>query len=408
MSSLLLGIRTQAAASERRSVLGGPFAWSVGRADFGATAFVPAPSDAAAISGSLDVSLQKVAVAACVGLASTIAEMLPLDVFTGQGEQRRPRPMPAWLADLAGDGHGLSDWIRQAVHSTMLRGNLFGIVLDRDPRTGQPRQLVLGNPDATSCYRDSSDGQLHWTIQGQTYIGDEVWHRRVFPVPGQAFGASPITRHAMTIGLALSSENFGARWFADGAHPSAILSNTSPLDEAQATTAKRRFMSALRGRREPAVLGAGWSYQQVQIAPGESQFLETQKYTAAECCRIFGPAFAEVLGYETGGSMTYSNREQRTLDMLTYAADPWLVRVERWLSSLLPQPQYVRFNRGALLRTDLLSRFKAYNIGIVSKFLTPDEARDNEDWQPLTDAQRAELAAMSAGPVQFDQTGAKE
>ncbi len=108
--------------------------------------------------------------------------------------------------------------------------------------------------------------------------------------------------------------------------------------------------------------------------------------------------------------MTYSNREQRTLDMLTYAADPWLVRVERWLSSLLPQPQYVKFNRAALLRTDLLSRFKAYNIGIASKFLLPNEARDFEDWQPLTDEQKAELAAAAAPApaVPFDQTGAKD
>ena len=35
-----------------------------------------------------------------------------------------------------------------------------------------------------------------------------------------------------------------------------------------------------------------------------------------------------------GGSLTYANLEQRSLDLLTYAADPWLVRIERALSNV--------------------------------------------------------------------------
>lgn len=394
---------------EQRTPLGSPFTWGIGQADFSATSFVPAPGDVTSQASPTAASVQKIAVAACVSLAATIAEILPVDIYRGEGQERQQVRMPAWLADLSGDGQELPDWIRQAVYSGMLRGNLFGQVLERDARTGQPRQLVLAHPDVMSV-RPAQGGGWSWTVAGQPISEAQIWHRRLNAVPGQKLGVSPIAQHALTIGVALSAENFGARWFADGAHPSALLSTTANLSEDSARTAKKRFIEALRGRREPVVLGQGWTYQQIQIAANESQFLETQKYTDAQCCRIFGPAFAEVLGYETGGSMTYSNREQRTLDMLTYAADPWLVRVERWLTSLLPAPQYAKFNRAALLKTDLLTRFKAYNIGIASKFMLADEVRDFEDWQPLTDAQKAELAALTVPKpaVPFDQTGAKD
>jgi HK97 family phage portal protein len=142
-------------------------------------------------------------------------------------------------------------------------------------------------------------------------------------------------------------------------------------------------MAAIHGRREPAVLGGGWKYQQIQISPNESQFLETNNYTAAECCRIFGPGFAEIFGYETGGSLTYSNIEQRSLDLLTYAVNPWLVRIERSLSALLPAPAQVKFNRAALVRTDLLTRYKAHVLALQNQFKTVDEVRDDEDMAPV-------------------------
>ena len=211
----------------------------------------------------------------------------------------------------------------------------------------------------------------------------DVWHKRVHPIPGRLMGLSPIAVHALTIGTGISALQFGAQWFQEGAHPSAILSSDQNLDAKQAMTAKERFMAAVHGRREPAVLGNGWKYQSIQIAPNESQFLETNNYTAAECCRIFGPGFAEIFGYETGGSLTYSNVEQRSLDLLTYAVDPWLVRIERAMSELLPPGACVKFNRSALVRTDLLTRYRAHAIALQNRWTVPNEVRDLEDPAPV-------------------------
>jgi HK97 family phage portal protein len=324
-------------------------------------------------------SLQKVAVWSCVNLVATVAETMPLDYFP---RPRDSQSMPSWLADLGGDGHGLQDWLYQFVFSAMLRGNVYGVVGQRNRTRGTPTLIQLQHPDLVGVWLDQ-EGRPEWRVSGDRVPTADVWHRRVHPAPGRLLGLSPIALQATTIATGISALNFGARWFQDGAHPSGILSSEQNLDGRQAATAKERFMAAVHGRREPAVLGAGWKYQQIQIAPNESQFLETNNYTAAECCRIFGPGFAEIFGYETGGSLTYSNIEQRSLDLLTYAVDPWLVRIERALSDLLPRPQVVRFNRSSLVRTDLLTRFKAHAIALQNQFETVNEVRDHEDMAPV-------------------------
>lgn len=327
-------------------------------------------------------SLQKVAVWACVNLVRTIAEMLPLQVFTGEGGERQEQAMPSWMQGLGGDGFGLPDWCSQLVYSSMLRGNTVGIITDRDARSGRPTQIVLQHPDLSVPRRDLN-GHLEWHISGQTVPVDQVWHLRVNPVPGQILGLSPIGVHALTIGTGIAAMRFGSQWFEDGAHPSGLLTTDKPLQKGQADTAKQRFIAALRGNREPLVLGGGWKYQAIQIKANESQFLETHDYTSAEVCRIFGPALAEVLGYKTGGSLTYQNIEQRSLDLLTYAADPWLVRIEQALTALLPRGVYVKYNRGALLRTDLLTRYQAHEVALRNRWKTVNEVRDLEDQGPV-------------------------
>lgn len=326
-----------------------------------------------------EASLQKVAVWACVNLTATIAECMPLDYFP---RPRDSQPLPAWLDDPAGDGHGLPDWLYQYVWSAMLRGNVYGLTAERDRSRGTPTQIVLQHPDLVKPWM-GSDGNVEWRVNGQQVPEGQMWHRRVHPVPGQLLGLSPIALQATTIATGISALRFGAQWFEEGAHPSGILTTDKELDFKQATTAKQRFAAAIHGRREPAVLGGGWKYQQIQISPNESQFLETNNYTAAECCRIFGPGFAEIFGYETGGSLTYSNIEQRSLDLLTYAVDPWLVRIERTLSRLLPPAATVKFNRAALVRTDLLTRFKAHEIALRNRWEVVNEVRELEDMAPV-------------------------
>ncbi|WP_432247704.1 phage portal protein [Streptomyces sanyensis] len=321
-------------------------------------------------------SLQAVAVFSATDLIASIASELPVDVFRGSGGERTQLSMPWWLEDPDGSGHGLPDWSYRAVMSWLLRGNVYGEELQR-ARGGYLQQVELFHPDQVSGSLEG--GEVHWLVNGTTVPSSRFLHRRVNPVAGVVQGLSPIRLLASTIGLSLTATRFGLQWFQDGAHPNALLMNTEvPLDEDQSTQAKRRFLAALRGTREPVVLGKGWEYKALQLAPEESQFLETQKYSQAECARIFGPGIAEILGYGSG-SMTYANIVDRDLSLLKYSVGRWLRRLERVLSEFLPRPQYVKFNRDALLETNTVQRYTAHASALSNHWQTINEVRDLED-----------------------------
>lgn len=328
-----------------------------------------------------EASLQAVAVWSACDLIAGIVSELPADVYRGKGSDMKPLTTPWWLEDPDGSGHGLEDWRYQAMMSWLLRGNLFGDELQR-ATTGFLQQVLLFHPDEVSGWME--DGEVKWSVNGHQADTRTFLHRRVNPMPGVVLGLSPVRLHATTIGLHLTGARFGLQWFQDGAHPSAILKNTeTSLDEGQARKAKDIFLAALRGTREPVVFGKGWEYEKIQVAPEESQFLETQGYSAAECARIFGPGIAEILGYESGGSMTYANIQDRDLTLLKYAVGKWIRRMERLLSQFLPRPQYVKLNRDALLETNTMQRYQAHASALSNNWQTINEVREHEELQPV-------------------------
>jgi HK97 family phage portal protein len=123
-------------------------------------------------------------------------------------------------------------------------------------------------------------------------------------------------------------------------------------------------------------------YSQIQVSPEESQFLKTQEFSVQQVCRIYGVP-PEMIGADSGNSLTYANVEQRDLSLLKYTVGPWVTRLETAISALLPTGQHAKFNTAGLLRTDLTSRYASYAIGLSNGFLTVDEVRDLEDRAPL-------------------------
>lgn len=337
------------------------------------------------VSGRLvdaNTSSQVVAFGSTVNTLASIVSMLPLDEFTGTGKQQRQVPLDRLFTDPEGMRYGLQDWLYKFVDSAGYRGNTVGVIRDRDG-AGVPTRIELADLDSVAVRREL-DG-VAWQVDSVNIPRGQIMHYRRFPAAGSSIlGRSPIRQYANTLGLALASEQFGAAWFADGATPSAILTSDQAISQDDARTIKDRFIAAVRGSREPAVLGAGLTYTQVQVSPEESQFLATQEWSAAQVARILGPGFAEIMGYATGDSMTYRNREQVAIDLLTYTVDPWLTSIEQALSNLLARPRYVRFNRAALLRTDTKTRFEAHAIALAgAAFKTQNEVRSLEDCPAL-------------------------
>ena len=286
-------------------------------------------------------------------------------------------------------GWTYSQWV-----SLLLRGNAWGLILGRD-RLGYPTQIELQHPD-TVRVRTLKDGTREIRVNNEVVDPADVWHTAIHVMPGADLGMSTIKYAAKTTRTTQAAEAFGLSYFEDGAHPSAILTNknANKISQGQAQSVKEKFVAALHGTREPVVMAGGWDYQQIQISPQDSQFLQLMDAKGADICRFHG-LMPVMGGYGTpGGSLTYQNVEQSTMDFLTYPMTPHIIQQEGWLTDLVPRGQYVKLDTSPLLRTDLLSRFTAYHMMIGSRMVTQDEARAMEDMPPLTPEQKAEVDAL--------------
>jgi HK97 family phage portal protein len=295
-------------------------------------------------------------------------------------------------------GMDIGDWLYAATWA-LPQGNVYANIAARD-RLGFPVQLELVD-NATVMVRKLRDGSAEYKFAGQVQDPATVWHQSMFRPPGSLTGLSILQYGQRAIRMGLNAEDFGNSFFEDGAHPSSVLTNDNQAQMSQkdAQTVKQKFMAAVHGSREPAVLTGGWKYQQIQTSPTDSQFLDTQGISSLKVCRYFRVWPEMVAVTMQGSNITYANVEQRSLDFLTYTMSRWIVWWERKLGAMLPRGQYVKFDLSPLLRTDILTRWTVNHAQIASRIMTQDEVRAGEDLPPLTPEQKAEINAVPDVPL---------
>jgi HK97 family phage portal protein len=366
--------------------------------------------------GSPAANMRHSAVFACQDLIASMMGMLqpwafkmpPAGVKTpnpGQGGTGQPGepgvklPSQPQILNEPAAGMDIGDWLYAGTLSLM-RGNVYGDVLARTS-LGYPSQVELQSPGRCSV-RKAPDGTVLYYYNGKLMTDpSRVWHRAVFRGPGDLTGVSLMEMGRRAIQLGLNAEEFANGFFEEGAHPSSLLMNDSQaqMNQKDASTVKQKFMAAVHGSREPALLTGGWKYQQIQVSPTDSQFLGTLSQSDLMVCRFHRVPPELVAVAITGSSITYANVEQRGLDFLTYCMQRWITWWERKLGWFLPNGQYVKFDLSPLLRTDILTRWVVNYAQMTGRIMTRSEIRAGEDLAPLTDEQLAEVNAVPAGDL---------
>ena len=336
-----------------------------------------------------DSAMRLASVWAAVNLLTDIVAPLPWHAYRETDGMLVRVDTPKILAAPSNEPSlSAADWRSQIMRSLLLRGNAYGLVKKTGPR-GEPMTVQIIHPDYVSVIRLGTFGPFKFEVLGQEtelYPAGELIHIPAFTIPGSPVGLSPIDYARQSIGLGLASEEFGARWFGDGAHPSAVLHTDQQLTGEQATAMKQRFNDAVKGRREVAVLGAGLQYQPIQVSANESQFLDTIKANATTVARFFGLGMApEMIGAESGNSMTYVNVEQRSLNLLTYAARPWISRLEDAMSKMVGPGLVVKADVDELLRVDARTRVEIQERRLRMGTRNVNEIRAEDNLPPLPD-----------------------
>jgi HK97 family phage portal protein len=386
---------------EKRDYLGGFFSNPYGL-PFG---FIPSNGMTGfldGVNGGIPVSNEQAmrhsTVYACVRIIADVISALPVEALQGaQGPNVKSLPidpLPPKLQTPSAYTPRLN-WIWQVMASLLLRGNAYGLISAYD-RLGYPAQVDIIAPDHVRVQRNEKTGLKEFRIDNKTLTTDQVWHLPGPQMPGDLEGLSPIRFASRTIALGLEAEKFGTDYLRNGIHPSATLESDQVVGSEVANEVKKRVKEA-QNNRDMVVLGAGLKMNQWSIHPDESQMLETLRHNGIMISQIFGVP-PEMLGVSNrGASVTYANREQRAQDFLNTAINPWLARLEDALSAWFPRTTYVRFDTTELLRSDLLTRFQAYQTGIRNNFMLPSEVRATEDMPPIPGIDDKPLPSASGG-----------
>lgn len=226
-------------------------------------------------------------------------------------------------------------------------------------------------------YRDGTEEKV--------YTPFDVLH-----IPGLSYnglvGLSPLGLARQGISLSLAAERFGARMFGRGALIQGVLETEADLTQEQATRLQVRWTQKTAGGdnqwRIP-ILDNKAKFKPISLPPADVQFLETRRFGVQEVARWYGLP-PHLLGDVERSTSWGTGIEQQNMQMLTFTADPWLVRIEqRVAKELLAPDEYVKINRGALLRSDTATRFMAHQRAITNGWENADEIRELEDMDPI-------------------------
>jgi len=366
-------------------------------------------------------AMQTTAVYACVRILAEAIAGLPLHIYRHQSDGGKERAGDHPLYYLLHDEPNpemTSFVFRETLMSHLLLwGNAYAQVV-RNGR-GQVVALYPLLPSKMEVsrgprgqllytyYRDADESGVH-PDSGYTVLQrEEVLH-----LPGLGFdgllGYSPIAMAKHAIGMALATEEYGAKFFANGANPGGVLEHPGVIKDIQRV--KDSWNSAYQGSMNShrvAVLEEGMKFQPIGIPPEQAQFLETRKFQINEIARVFRVPPHMVGDLEKS---SFSNIEQQSLEFVKYTLNPWVVRWEQALkqSLLLPsekQALFIKFNLDGLLRGDYQSRMQGYAIGRQNGWLSTNDIRELEDLNRVPTAEGGDLYLVNGNMLPLAQAG---
>jgi HK97 family phage portal protein len=321
-----------------------------------------------------------VPVFACTRILADNIASFPIEAFrVSQGELTPQKFIPPlFYAPSARDDKFV--WMHKCVVSLCLRGNAYGLVVERD-KLGFPSMVEWLFPDDVFVDESSPVNPVYYW-QGKPQNTSDIVHIPWITMPGRVVGMSPIRYFASTLGVGLAATQYGQRWFDSGGAPPSVLKNTQKtVNPDEAKEIRKRAVQSIRSG-EPLVTGNDWDFTAIQVNAEESQFLATMKLNATQIAAIYGVPPTMVSG-EAGGSMTYANVEQEANNLITLTFRPWLVRLETAFSALLANAEAVRFNVDSMIRTSTIDRYTAYNLALAGGWVNVDWVRSKENLPPL-------------------------
>jgi len=366
-------------------------------------------------------AMQMTAVYSCVRILAEAVAGLPLHLYryTESGGKEKAIDHPLYLLLHDEPNPEMSSFVFRETLMThlLLWGNAYAQII----RNGKNEVVALYPlmPNKMSVDRDEH-GQLYYTYQrsneeAPTMKGSSVILKPsdVLHIPGLGFdglvGYSPIAMAKNAIGMAIACEEFGAKFFANGAAPSGVLEHPGTIkDPSRVREAWQSQFGGSSNSGKVAVLEEGMKYTPISISPEQAQFLETRKFQINEIARIFRVPPHMVGDLEKS---SFSNIEQQSLEFVKYTLDPWVIRWEQSIMRSLLTPEekktyYVKFNLEGLLRGDYQSRMNGYAIGRQNGWMSANDIRELENLDRIPAEEGGDLYLINGNMLPMKDAGA--
>lgn len=366
-------------------------------------------------------ALQISAVFACCKILAESVACLPLHVYRQDGKGNKTlateHPLYYLLHDSPNPEMTAYTFKENTMLHLLLNGNAYAQILrDNGGRLVGLYPLIANR---MTIQRDDS-GELVYTYRPTTgenkhmQKSAEVTLRRqdVLHIPALGFdgiqGYSPIAMARNAIGVAMATEEFGAKFFENGARPSGILKVPHVLKDPQKLS--ESWQSAYGGKNagKVAVLEEGVEFQQLSVNQNDAQFLETRKFQIAEIARIFRVPMHMLNELDRA---TFSNIENQSLEFATYTITPWITRIEQALNKALFTEKerglfFTKFNMAGILRGDYESRVRGYGQAIQNGWMCPNDVRRLEDMDLIPDEEGGNNFMINGNMTKLNDVGA--
>lgn len=365
--------------------------------------------------------MQMTAVYSCVRILAEAVAGLPLHLYRYKEDGGKERAIDINLYHLLHDepNKEMSSFIFRETLMThlLLWGNAYAQII----RNGKGEVVALYPlmPNKMQVDRDEN-GELYYIYtrsseEAKTMEGATVYltPKDVLHIPGLGFdglvGYSPIAMAKNAIGLAIATEEYGAKFFANGAAPSGVLEHPGTIKDP--SRLRENWNSTFGGSANSgkvAVLEEGMKYTPISISPEQAQFLETRKFQIDEIARIFRVPPHMVGDLEKS---SFSNIEQQSLEFVKYTLDPWVIRWEQSLSrSLLNEDEkrkyFFKFNLEGLLRGDYESRMSGYATARQNGWMSANDIRELENLDKIPAEDGGDLYLINGNMLPLNKAGA--
>lgn len=338
------------------------------------------------------------AVFACVTLIGKDIAKMPGRVMTRQSDGTFKKTLKRPVLRKPNHFQNYIEFMFSWMSSLLLTGNTY-VLKQRDAQGFVIAMYVLCpsmvtplvTPDGAVYYRLTADNLAN--ISSDIIVpASEIIHDRMYTLYHPLIGVSPIYACGVSAMQGLAIQNNSTKLFQNQSRPGGILVAPGPISAETAIAMKAQWDTNFSGANigKVAVLGDGLKYETMTVSAEDSQLIDQLKMTGEMIAACYN-----VPGYKIGvGPMPTVNNvaalNQQYYDQcLSFLIEKVELRLSEGLE--VTDPDEIWLDETVLLRMDPDTRYKAHNEAIRGGWLTPNEARLEENMSPVSGGDSAYL-----------------